>query len=183
MKNILTHFEMKTFLKQMALTLICVIATTNYLYGQSTAPDELTLKWHESQRGKIQDVVLSRLQQKPEFLADYLFSDPDYRLYIPKVEPWVLGDMYNDHILVFDTPRNDKLFAVWVQASIEAALDQHTAFSRSFDRGRTWETPRVIAGNSTIREGLDNNGAIGSCAFPLVSKSGRIYIIYSQHSP
>ena len=138
--------------------------------------------WRAEYADRVKSTVERRLVQKPKFAEDVLFSKPDYIVFIPSVDADELGDTYNDHFQVFDKP-NGKLFALWCQATVEGALDQHVTFSRSFDKGKTWEPPRVLAGNRTIAEGFANGGAIASWAFPLVSQSGRIYILYNQYIP
>jgi len=138
--------------------------------------------WQKDYSERIRSTLEQRLRQKPDFVVDVQFSKPDYIVFIPSVEPGKLGDTYDDHFQVFDKP-DGKLFALWCQATVEGALDQHISFSRSFDKGKTWEPPRVLAGNRTLAEGIDNGGAIASWAFPLVSKSGRIYILYNQYIP
>ena len=50
------------------------------------------------------------------------------------------------------------------------------AFARRTDEGRSWTKPRIIAGPKK-----PGNGYIASWGYPLVSKSGRIYVLYSQH--
>ena len=62
------------------------------------------------------------------------------------------------------------------QSTHEGQPDQHIVFARSQDEGTTWTRPRIIAGPGKV-----GDGQIASWAFPLVSKSGRIYVIYSQH--
>ena len=66
--------------------------------------------------------------------------------------------------------------AVWTQSSAEAQPDQHIAFSRSGDEGVTWSRPRIIAGPKRA-----GDGHMASWGYPLVSRSGRIYVLYSQH--
>src|SRR5258708_38491206 len=66
--------------------------------------------------------------------------------------------------------------AVWTQSSAESQPDQHIAFSRSRDEGVTWSKPRIIAGPKRA-----GDGHMASWAYPLVSRSGRIYVLYSQH--
>ena len=152
---------------------------SNAVWSQEPADVE---SWHKGKSESIRATLERRLRQKSEFIEDVQFSKPDYITFIPSVDPGKLGDTYNDHFQVFDKP-NGKLFALWCQATVEGALDQHVSFSRSFDRGKTWEPPKILAGNRTIAEGFDNGGAIASWAFPLVSKSGRIYILYNQFVP
>ncbi|MDR2441349.1 MAG: glycoside hydrolase [Planctomycetaceae bacterium] len=161
------------------ITLLCFVSFQVSLWAQQNSDINVWVKEYE---GRIKSVTESRQKQKPNFQTDLQFSKPDYVVFVPEIEPEKLGDMYNDHFQVFDKP-NGKLFAIWCQASIEGAPDQHVAFSRSLDKGKTWEKPHVLAGNKTVAEGIANNGAIASWAFPMVSKSGRIYVLYNQFVP
>jgi hypothetical protein len=99
---------------------------------------------------------------------------PDYVVFVPEVAGDRVSDTGNEHFLVFDGP-DGSLMAVWTQSSAEAQPDQHIAFSRSTDEGVTWARPRIIAGPK--RAGA---GPIASWAYPLVSKSGRIYVLYAS---
>ena len=100
---------------------------------------------------------------------------PDFVVYVPGSLDGSTGDTGNEHFLVFDGP-DGSLMAVWTQSTIEGWADQRIRFSRSTDEGLTWETPRVIAGTEP---GVA--GPMCSWAFPLVSRSGRIYVLYSRH--
>ncbi len=100
---------------------------------------------------------------------------PDYVVFVPQVTDAGVSDTGNEHFLVFDGP-NRSLMAVWTQSSHEGEPDQHIVFSRSEDEGKSWSKPRVIAGPA--RAGQE---PIASWAFPLVSKRGRIYVLYSRH--
>ncbi len=107
-------------------------------------------------------------------------TKPDFVVYVPKVSDGEVSDTGNEHFLAFDGP-DGSLMAVWTQSSVEnysAAMppDQHIAFARSDDEGKTWSSPRIIAGP---KKGGD--GYMASWAYPLVSKKGRIYVLYSQH--
>jgi hypothetical protein len=102
-------------------------------------------------------------------------TKPDYVVYVPSVTDANVNDTGNEHFLVFDGP-NGSLMAVWTQSSAETQPDQHIAFSRSADEGKTWSKPSIIAGPKKPGEGF-----IASWAYPLVSKKGRIYVLYSQH--
>ena len=107
-------------------------------------------------------------------------TKPDYVVFVPKVQGDVVADTGNEHFLVFDGP-DGSLMAVWTQSSVENSSaanppDQHIAFARSDDEGKTWTEPRIVAGPK--RPG---DGHMASWGYPLVSKKGRIYILYSQH--
>jgi hypothetical protein len=97
---------------------------------------------------------------------------PDYVVYVPQSDS---GDTGNEHFLVFDGP-DGALMAIWTQSTFEGMPDQHTAFARSDDEGLTWSPPRTIAGP-------DPQAGVGmaSWAFPMVSRSGRIYVLFSRH--
>jgi hypothetical protein len=100
---------------------------------------------------------------------------PDFVVFVPSVTAAGVNDTGNEHFLVFDGP-DGSLMAVWTQSSAESQPDQHIAFARSTDEGLTWSAPRIIAGPKKPGE-----GHMASWGYPLVSKSGRIYVLYSQH--
>jgi hypothetical protein len=100
---------------------------------------------------------------------------PDFVVFVPSVTDTNVNDTGNEHFLVFDGP-DGSLMAVWTQSSAETQPDQHMAFARSTNEGKTWSAPRVIAGPKKPGE-----GHMASWGYPLVSKSGRIYVLYSQH--
>jgi hypothetical protein len=102
-------------------------------------------------------------------------SQPDYVVYVPKSVDGSTFDTGNEHFLVFEGP-DGSLMAVWTQSSYEGAGDHRIMFSRSDDDGATWAAPTHVAGPK--RPG---DGHMASWGFPLVSKSGRIYVIYNQY--
>ena len=114
--------------------------------------------------------------KKPDIEAELHSTNPDYIVYVPK-SPFSrkATDTGNEHFLVFEGPSNS-LMAVWTQSSQEGAKNQRIVFSKSNDKGITWDEPRVIAGPKPPAR-----GNMASWGFPLVSKKGRIYVLYSQH--
>lgn len=103
------------------------------------------------------------------------FMEPDYVVFIPKQRREIVGDRYNDHFQVFDKP-DGRLFAAWTQASHEGDVDQHICFSKSVDKGKTWMKPIILAGSPNNV----NPQPIASWQQPMVSKSGRIYVLWNQ---
>lgn len=102
-------------------------------------------------------------------------TQPDYVVFVPDVRGGSIAQTGNEHFLVFDGP-DGSLMTIWTQSTGEGQPDQHIVFAQSTDEGKTWSKPRLIAGPA--RAGEAN---IASWAFPLVSKTGRIYVLYSQH--
>ncbi|WP_459556053.1 sialidase family protein [Lacunimicrobium album] len=107
-------------------------------------------------------------------------TKPDYVVFVPEVTENGTSDTGNEHFLVFDGP-DGSLMAVWTQSSVEnysadMPADQHITFSTSHDEGKTWAKPQIIAGPRKA-----GDGRMASWAYPLVSKKGRIYVLYSQH--
>jgi hypothetical protein len=102
-------------------------------------------------------------------------TQPDFVVFTPAPDDETISQTGNEHFLVFDGP-DGSLMCVWTQSTGEGQPDQHIVFSRSNDEGKSWSKPRLIAGPAKKAE-----GNIASWAFPLVSKSGRIYVLYSQH--
>ena len=104
-------------------------------------------------------------------------SKPDYITYIPKSWDGSTRDSHNEHFLVFEGP-HDWLMAIWTQATrIAGEPNNRIVFSRSKDGGVTWEPPTHVVGPKTA----DGTTDMASWAFPMVSKSGRIYVIYNQN--
>ncbi len=102
-------------------------------------------------------------------------TKPDYVVYMPKTADGSTFDTGNEHFLVFDGP-DSSLMAVWTQSTFEGEPDQRMMFSYSKDEGQTWAEPRIIAGPKPPAK-----GNMASWGFPMVSKSGRIYVLYNKH--
>lgn len=120
-------------------------------------------------------LIASPADLKARIPGQLHITRPDFVVFVPEVSEAGVSDTGNEHFLVFDGP-DGSLMAVWTQSSAEAQPDQHIVFSRSTDEGVTWERPRIIAGPKA-----PGQGPIASWAYPLVSRSGRIYVLYSQH--
>ena len=110
-----------------------------------------------------------------DILRERQRTNPDYVVYTPGSLDGSTYDTGNEHFLVFDGP-DGSLMTVWTQSTMEGQPDQRIVFARSDDKGVTWTRPRVIAGPTPPEP-----GNMASWGFPLVSRSGRIYAIYSQH--
>ena len=102
-------------------------------------------------------------------------SRPDYVVYRPKSIDGSTFDTGNEHFLVFDGP-DGSLMAVWTQSTVEGAGDHRIMFSRSDDDGRTWAAPKRLVGPR-----WPGDGNIASWGYPLISKSGRIYVVWNQY--
>lgn len=128
-------------------------------------------RWRDKRKWRNVDILHERQATKP-----------DYVVYTPQSLDGSTKDTGNEHFLVFpwpeDAPPGDQqLMAVWTQSSAEGQNNQRIVFSRSLDQGHTWTPPKVIAGPVPPKE-----GNMASWGFPLISKSGRIYAVYSQHT-
>lgn len=118
-----------------------------------------------------------------EDVQEIQVNRPDYVVFIPKQprnkeqrNPSKPGDTYNDHFQVI--AHDGKLFAFWTQASREADIDQHIAFSKSTDKGDTWSEPVILAGSPNKK----HPALLASWQQPMVSKSGRIYVLWNQQT-
>ena len=101
---------------------------------------------------------------------------PDHIVFIPQGNDNP-PDAANEHFLVFE--RRDGTFAaVWTQSSFEGRYDQHIVFAESDRHARVWSRPRLLAGHDIDP---DTGKNMCSWAFPLVSRSGRIYVLYVRH--
>jgi hypothetical protein len=122
--------------------------------------------------------IASPAQLKALIPAQLRITKPDYIVYVPQADAGI-SDTGNEHFLVFDGTDGSRM-AVWTQSSVEnfstnTPPDQHIAFARSGDGGVTWSKPRIIAGPRNA-----GDGPMASWAYPLVSRKGRIYVLYSQ---
>ena len=102
-------------------------------------------------------------------------TEPDYVVYSPASADGSTFDGGNEHFLVFDGP-DGSLMTVWTQSSHEGAGDHRIVFARSDDEGVTWTPPLHLVGPRKPGDGL-----MASWGFPLVSISGRIYVVYNQY--
>lgn len=105
------------------------------------------------------------------YTTDWQRTEPDYVIYLPTMPGG--RDEYADHIHVFYTPGGD-MMCIWTQGTFESAADCRVVFSRSTDGGHTWSPLQVMADplGPLLCPGL---------GFPLISRSGRLYCLYSQH--
>ncbi len=117
------------------------------------------------------------MKMDPEWVKQELQrTAPDYVVYVPRRLDGPNMDTGNEHFLVFDAPGGG-FMAIWTQSTFEGRPDQHIMFSRSPD-GSVWEEPKIIAGRGADPE---TGRGMASWAFPMVSKSGRIYVLYNKH--
>jgi len=103
-------------------------------------------------------------------------SEPDYVTYVPGHYDGSTNDCHNEHFLVFEGP-DGSLMAVWTQSVKVPGPANRIVFSRSDDDGVTWAPPTHVVGP----KGPDDPAHMASWAFPMVSKSGRIYVIYNRN--
>lgn len=101
-------------------------------------------------------------------------TSPDFVVYKPKSNDGSHDDTGNEHFLVLDAPDNS-LMAFWTQSSHELKGDHRIVFSKSFDKGQTWSDPQKIAGYDE-KTGERRT----SWQIPLISNSGRIYVLYNR---
>jgi hypothetical protein len=132
------------------------------------------------QAPKDPNLIQSPAELKARIPKQLHITRPDYVVFVPEVTDAGVNDTGNEHFLVFDGP-DRSLMAVWTQSSVEnysadMPADQHIAFARSTDGGVTWTKPQIIAGPRRA-----GDGHMASWGYPLVSRSGRIYVLYSQH--
>jgi len=109
---------------------------------------------------------------KGDPLIEYKRTSPDVILYNPDGIEYYKGD--NEHLLVFESPDQLELLAVWTQSSCEGKGNNHIVMSRSKD-SVNWTSPVYIAGT---KENERFNQA--SWAFPIVSTKKRIYLFYTK---
>jgi hypothetical protein len=132
----------------------------------------------------------------PDLSKEIRRTQSEYTVYVPKSADGSTADNGNEHFLVFPGP-DGSLMAVWTQSTTEGHGDHRIVFSKSTDKGRTWAEPTFLAGvrageGKPIRvgtgkwqrpdhESLPNIESMASWGYPMVSKSGRIYVVYNQY--
>ena len=119
---------------------------------------------------------------KPKMMKAYMEKEairtnPDYVVFVPGSYDRSTQDSNNEHFLVFDGP-DGSLMAVWTQHQAVSPVSQsHIVFSRSTDKGESWSAPKHIAGPRD----KDDPEHLAVWGFPMVSKSGRIYVLWNQN--
>ncbi|MCL5742352.1 MAG: glycoside hydrolase [Acidobacteria bacterium] len=103
---------------------------------------------------------------------------PDYIVYVPGSTDGSTNDSHNEHFLVFEGSGN-ALMAIWTQShGLSGRGPQNRImFARSADDGVTWSKPVRVVGPA----GPDDATPMASWGFPMVSRSGRIYVVYNQN--
>jgi len=118
-------------------------------------------------------------QQMRNFMHKEAYrTNPDYVCFIPGSYDYRTNDSHNEHFLVFDGP-DGSLMAVWTQAVSRGKHGNRNriVFAKSHDEGQTWSKPKHLVGPVSAEDKTN----IASWAFPLISESGRIYIIWNQN--
>lgn len=103
-------------------------------------------------------------------------TEPDFILFAPGKTGY---EDDNVHLHVIRHEPSGKLIAVWTQSSYDGFGDNHTMISYSRDDGVTWSEPRYIMGT---RPGHGTEDKQASWAFPVVSRSGKLYLFYFRET-
>jgi len=108
-------------------------------------------------------------------------TQPDYIVYMPKHYDGSTYDGLNEHFLVFEGP-DGTLMTIWTQSAMASGLpggrqNNHIIFAKSLDQGKTWSQPTHVVGPKNLQDPTP----MASWAFPMVSRSGRIYVVYNRH--
>jgi len=105
------------------------------------------------------------------YTDDWQRTHPNLVIHLPPAPGG--PDEYADHLHVEYTSGGD-LLAIWTNGTYESSPDVHIRFSRSGDEGLTWSPPQTLA--EPIAPGM-----VAGLAWPVFSKSGRIYVFYNQN--
>jgi len=118
---------------------------------------------------------MAELQDRSLIEEQIKFTDPDYRLYVPTSTEY---DNNNVHLYVVEHEKYGGLIAFWTQSTCENNGDNHVMMAKSKDGGKTWTTPKFVVGCRNYDKETGKRDEQGSWGFPIVSKSGRIYLFY-----
>ncbi len=112
---------------------------------------------------------------EPKLLKEQLsLTNPDYVMFVPRQ---VENESDNVHLYVVEHEGSGKLLAFWTQSTLEHAGNNHIVMAESKDCGNTWSEPKFLLG-SLVTTKENENTAQASWGFPIVTKSGRIYLFY-----
>lgn len=111
-----------------------------------------------------------------EYLKEQIkLTNPDYVMFIPNQLEW---ESDNVHLYVVEHEKYDGLLAFWTQSTFEGTGNNHIVFAGSKDGGKTWTKPKYIIGSHALTREDGLREAQASWGFPIVTKSGRIYLFY-----
>lgn len=103
---------------------------------------------------------------------------PDYIAVVPKSWDGSTNDGLNEHFLVVEGVHGSLVATFNRTFSGHSALtSNHAMFIHSEDDGVTWSEPKHLVGPVD----RSDPAHMASWAFPMVSKQGRIYVLYSQN--
>lgn len=134
--------------------------------------EEETMELQDRVQAKCWDAPSGQEQAPFDLKKEVMRTKPDYCVYSP--ESLYAPDASNQHFLVFEGP-DGSLMAIWTSHAVEGGGNHHIRFSRSDDQGVTWSGSTVIAGSVDV-----NVEKQASWAFPMVSKNGRVYVLYNR---
>jgi len=112
----------------------------------------------------------------PEYLKSQMkLTSPDYVMFVPKQLEW---ESDNVHLYVVEHEKYGGLLAFWTQSTFEGTGNNHLVMAGSRDGGKTWTAPKFIIGSRAVTKEDAKNEAQASWGFPVVTRSGRIYLFY-----
>ena len=104
-------------------------------------------------------------------------TNPDHVLFVPSQ---IEGESDNVHLYVIEHEGYGGLLAFWTQSTVENTGNNHIVMSGSRDGGKTWSKPRFLLGSHALTKSSE---AQASWGFPIVTRSGRIYLFYFREVP
>ena len=127
--------------------------------------------------GFTQESTMNPKEMEAYMKKAALRTNPDYVCFVPGSFNGSTGDSQNEHFLVFDGP-DGSLMSIWTQhITMNPEAKSHILFSKSIDKGVTWSKPKHLVGPKNKGDSTH----ITVWAFPMVSKSGRIYVLWNQN--
>ena len=104
-------------------------------------------------------------------------TGPDYVMFIPRQ---IEGESDNVHLYVVEHEGYGGLLAFWTQSTVEGTGNNHVVMAGSRDGGKNWTEPRFLLGSRALQRSPE---AQASWGFPIVTRSGRIYLFYYREIP
>ena len=104
-------------------------------------------------------------------------TNPDRVLFVPSQ---IEGESDNVHLYVIEHEGYGGLLAFWTQSTVENTGNNHIVMSGSRDGGKTWSKPQFLLGSRALTRSEEEQASWG---FPIVTRSGRIYLFYFREVP
>ena len=118
---------------------------------------------------------MAKIHSAEHLKEQIAITKPDHVMFVPKQLEW---ESDNVHLYVVEHKKYGGMLAFWTQSTFEGTGNNHLVFAGSRDGGKSWSEPKFIIGSRAMTKDDAKNEAQASWGFPIVTRSGRIYLFY-----